>query len=228
MILAATVSLIFLLMALTVIVLAVMIFAGVFYQSKVVERADKTHHLVSDRDLLLLIAEQPDGLINAEIIARKTRLDIKSAKRRLFSLHHNGLLSRILNKRRKAFYSLKHEIKPKEEMPLSDNPYITIEDIISLCKHYDFRLTLQDVCMATGLSVNIIKKEMAYFEKTGVVEVFPQAFSTDITINTYVLQEPFRSRPDAHLRDEAEMNLELKTIYQQAILKEGGREEEYV
>ena len=177
---------------------------------------------LSDRDLLLLINAEPDRIINAANLAKKSGMSLTQAKTRLHRLMYAGVVSQMTSGF-KYFYELKTPIQKEEIIDLSDNPFISIEDLFTLFEHFEYKMTLQDVCLATALPFKVIKKEMKYFQKEGVVHEMTQHTAMGIIANKfYTLQDGFKeSQGDLTTRDK-EINLDLAKIYRKARRDEDG------
>ena len=93
-----------------------------------------------------------------------------------------------------------------------------------LFKHFDYRVSIQDICMATGLPVSVIREEMKHFIKKEIVREVINAVSDGMTHYSssrfYILRDPYRNNPDAYLEQEEAIDFELKEIYKQAGLRE--------
>jgi len=168
---------------------------------------------LTDRDLLLLINAEPDRIINAAILAKKSGISLSQARTRLHRLMYAGVVHQM-SSGFKYFYELKNSIQKDNLLDLSDNPFISIEDLFTLFEHFGYKMTLQDICIATGLPFKVIKEEMKYFQKEGVVHEMSQHTGTGLIANKfYTLQDGFKgSRGDFVTRDK-EINLDLEKIY---------------
>ena len=192
------------------------VFGLIFYAMR--KQADDNYssqtHL-TDKELFLLIQEQPDGIMTSERLAQTSGLTLKQAKSRLSYLSRNGLFNLHQGGFLKSHYSLKEKVDDGPSPKISDEPFLTVEDILLLFKHHDYKLTYQKICMSTGLPVSVIKEELEYFKKQKIIS---SVYSTAITpgvqpTRLFLLEEPYRSSTDKFLEREQEMNLELKKIY---------------
>lgn len=173
----------------------------------------KTQVYLTDRELLMLISNQPDGMMTAKRLAGNSTLTLKQSKTRLSYLMQQGVLGVAHDNKFKYHYSLKEEIDERPQLELSDDPFLTVEDILFLFKHHDFQLTYQKACISTGLPVAVIKREFNYFVKQKIMN---QVYSSTDGITQkrlFLLEEPYRSDPDKFLEREKKMNLELERIY---------------
>ena len=172
---------------------------------------------MSDREILLTIQNQIDGIITPEILAGSTILTKSEAKARLKRLNYRGLLkSSYSTKNFKAFYMLKQPIKEGPYPILSEHPFLSVSDLMILFKFYDYRLSLQDICMATGLPIVIIQKEMKYFIKKEIVQEIQNWTSDGMSLQGkfYILQSQYRTNPEAYIENEASIDLDLGKMYE--------------
>ncbi|MBT8220504.1 MAG: hypothetical protein KJP00_11800 [Bacteroidia bacterium] len=169
-------------------------------------------YIINDRDLLLLINDEPDSIINAESLAKTSGLSLGDAKKRLGYLANSGILNRLNNSKFKTFYELKKEIQNDTLIKLSAEPYLTIEDLFELFDHHGYKMSLQDICISTGLPIEIIKREMKYFEKEGIVHSLVRTVGF-VQHAVYILQEPYKNDPRRYRNIEEEVNLDLEKIY---------------
>ena len=112
---------------------------------------------LSDRDLLLLINAEPDRIINAANLAKKSGMSLTQAKTRLHRLMYAGVVSQMTSGF-KYFYELKTPIQKEEIIDLSDNPFISIEDLFTLFEHFEYKMTLQDVCLARPFHSKLLRR----------------------------------------------------------------------
>jgi len=87
--------------------------------------------IISDRDLLLLMNQETDGIFSSENLAKKSGLNKSQASMRLSSLHFNGVV-RTMSSGFKSFYELKKSIDSKDLIQLSEKPFLSIEDLFLL------------------------------------------------------------------------------------------------
>lgn len=169
---------------------------------------------VSDKDLLIYINEQPDKIVDSKIIARVFSIKKSSAAARLRTLNHNGVLSMLYNKTMtKGSYTLSRPIEKTYDLDLSNEPFMTLEDLLKIFKHYDYQVSLQELILATGLPMKVIKREMKYFEDEKIIKIMLKMENSYAYQRLYLLNEPYRSNPDAFLSLD-NVNLDLKTIYE--------------
>ncbi|MBB4078649.1 hypothetical protein GGR28_001262 [Lewinella aquimaris] len=203
-----TVFLILLLSFLTMIVLALVIY--LIWQRRT---GPEVQSKLSDRDLLLRLSREPDGLLTPERLAKTTQLSKGEARSRLMRLAMAGILDQGYNKRLVNHYTLREPITDEEQPSLSPAPFLTVDDLFLLFERYGFRPRDQDLIMATGLPLAMIRREMDYFAKEGVIDtIYFSAGYGKQSQRTYVLQEPYRSQPAAFLLRANRDNLELREI----------------
>lgn len=174
---------------------------------------------MSDRDLLRLIAAQPDKIISKKELVAKSRLSSSAAGIRLNSLVNNGVLKIYHDGMLSSHYAL---LKPLEEVPelsLSPEPFLTVDDILKLFEAFDYQLDYQKLILATGLPLGILKREMKYFEKEKIIKLLYQHDSNGVTHRKFfILQEPYRSNPSQFLSREREMNQRVKELLRNDLL----------
>ncbi len=187
----------------------------IYYAYKYQENSSlKSQHKLTDKELLELFPEQPDGLITAKGLSESTGLKLKDAKNRLSLLYRLGVIAYHSDSKMKYHYFLREPIKEVLIPDLSPEPFLTVEDILKLFKAFDFKLTYQKVCMSTGLPIAIVKKEFDYFIKEKIMhKVFVAGVTGVPKGQIFLLKEPYRSNPDKFLERERKINLELKEIY---------------
>ena len=195
-----------------------------WYKKGYKQPLEDSYYTMTDKDLLMLIDSQPDKLISAEMVSNNTSLTKKEAKARLTNLIYKGVLKSSHASGFKYFYSLKQPIRPGPYPTLSNDPFLTVGDLMLLFKHFDYRVSIQDICMATGLPVSVIREEMKHFIKKEIVREVINAVSDGMTHYSssrfYILRDPYRNNPDAYLEQEEAIDFELKEIYKQAGLRE--------
>lgn len=176
---------------------------------------------LSDRELLRLIAAQPDGIIDKKVLAEKGGISPAAAQLRLDNLYTEGVLkSSMSTNMMRRFYSLDAPLTENVAIPaLSPEPFLTVDDILLLFQAFDFQLDYQKLIMATGLPLDILKSEMKYFEKEKVINSLMESRGTGIPQRKFfILQEPYRSDPSSFLSREKEMNQRVKELLQRDAL----------
>lgn len=173
-----------------------------------------TQGLISDQELLRLIAAQPDGIMTVDRLVEQSGLNKKQAKSRLAYLQMQGIFDVHHGSWMKGHYSLKDPLVDKQIEGISKEPFLTVEDMLLLFKHHDYQLTYQKVCVSTGLPVSVIKEELNYFIKEKVVSKVQKTDPMGMYSRVmFLLEEPYRSNTNKFLEREKEMNLELEKIY---------------
>jgi hypothetical protein len=172
-----------------------------------------TQREITDADLLRLIDQQPDGLLSPHRLRDLTGLSLAEARGRLNAMSHYGILRRNSNSKGRHFFGLRDSLEEKEALDLSTDPFLTMEDLMLIFRAHDFRVTAQELILATGLPLAVIKREMKYFEKKGIVEKLQRSDSNGVMIRRFfVLQDPYRTDHDLILRESPGLNKEMKEI----------------
>ena len=174
-----------------------------------------TQGMISDRDILLMILNEPDNFITVDKLARISPLSKSEARSRLRSLKYAGVLTALSNNKLKQYYKLREEIQSTSTIQLDDTPYLSTEDILRIFKHYDFNVSLAKICFATNLPIKEIKREMTYYVKEGVVEMVYEMIGHVKEIS-YLLKEPYRSTPDLFLE-----KMDLPQRYKEKVYRYG-------
>ena len=173
----------------------------------------ETQSTLTDRDLLLKIVGQPDGFLTPQTLSEVTALSKSEARNRLQALHLAGILDHAHNSHLASYYALRHPVADTSLLPLSPEPFLTVDDILTLFEQHGFRPRDQDLIVSTGLPLRLIRRELKYFAEQGVVDTL---YASDgygkQSQRIYVLKEPYRSQPD-QFRHRAEADdLQLRTI----------------
>ncbi|MEL6806036.1 MAG: hypothetical protein AAFO91_19930, partial [Bacteroidota bacterium] len=148
-------------------------------------------------------------------VAESTGLKKSAVRIRLQSLATQGLVHMNYSTKMKAFYRLRSPIDRREVPELSDEPFLTVQDVLVLFKHFDLKPSLQDLVIATRLPIKVIMREMKYFQKQGIIQILygsTDAMGTVTGTKSFVLEEPYRSNPDQFLAKEEKLNLELRKV----------------
>lgn len=176
---------------------------------------ESDQRIISDKELLLLFEDEPDGILTKARIVEKTNLTKSQATRRIQHFQYNGLLKYGYSNSLKYYYSLAEPIDHRKAPEMSKEPFLTVEDILKLFRHFDYKLTLQNMCTATGLPIKIIKRELKYFVKEKIISEINYTDASGMhTKKTYTLREPYRSNPDQFLEMENLINPQLEKIYE--------------
>lgn len=192
--------------------LMIVLFLWLFYRRRNKKSAE-TQHIITDREILRLIQAQPDRMISTDQLANATELTKSQAKARLFLLGDFGVLKGHYGNNFKGYFSLSEPIDERPAPALSPEPFLTVEDILTLFKFFNFRLTPQQLVMATGLPVTILKREMKYFQKQKILQTLVQTNPSGVVgSQSFVLMEPYRSNPERFLEQQLDMNRQMETI----------------
>ncbi|MEL7159863.1 MAG: hypothetical protein AAFN92_03825 [Bacteroidota bacterium] len=176
-------------------------------------RSPETQRLLSDRDLLELIQGQPDQLLTPHQLRDASELTLTQARGRLSDLFMYGILTRSYNSKGRYFYGLSDPLSKQPDLELSPEPFLTVEDLLALFDTYGNQITAQEMIVATGLPLAIIKRELKHFEKEGIVQVLKRSQGQGMTTRRFiVLKEPYRSNPEQFRQKAGVLDLELKEI----------------
>ncbi len=179
------------------------------YKSRVRKSTQRT---ISDPDLLRLIHNEPDQMVSPHILSAKTDLSLNAARSRLGELMNYGIFNRNVGGSR-YYYSLKEPLPEDKNLPLSSDPFLTVEDLLVIFEAYNGRVSAQDLIMATGLPLGILKREMKHFQKQGIVRAM-RGYSQNgfVMQRFFILEEPYRSNPDRFRAKAEKLDLEMKKI----------------
>lgn len=171
-----------------------------------------TQRKVTDLELLQMFEQQPGGILNSAQIAEKTELSKHEAQTRLSSLAMGGLLTTGVNAMgTKYYYELPTALEKVEGLTLSDDPFITLEDLQQIFEAYDYRVSPHDIMMATKLPWKVISLEMQYFRKQGIIDVVRIARPGDAP-KQYVLHEDYHLSAGLDLDSRTRINAEVKQL----------------
>jgi hypothetical protein len=191
--------------------LLIMFVVWMYYYQKSSNRQTQRH--LTDKDLLLMLHNEPDQLLSPHQLAEKTELSIHEARARLTSLHTYGILQRSYNSRGRHFYGTRDPITDPPELDLSTDPFLTVEDLLQIFAAYDYKVTAQQMIMATGLPLAILKRELKYFETQKIIQKLQRSDSNGMVMKRfYVLQDPYRSDPDRFRAKADRLDLEMREI----------------
>ncbi|WP_020566981.1 hypothetical protein [Neolewinella persica] len=197
-------------MAFAFTVLPLLIVLVIYLRNKKANR--DSQRVISDPDLLRLINNQPDQLISPHLLRDQTELTIHEARSRLSNLMMYGILNRSVGGSR-YYYSLKESLPEEKNLSLSPDPFLTVEDLLTIFEVHNYRVSAQDLILTTGLPLNVLKREMKHFQKRGIVQsmrgMVPQGA---VSNRFFTLQEPYRSNPERFRARAGQLDLELKEI----------------
>jgi len=173
----------------------------------------KTQRHLSDKDLLLMLHNEPDQLLSPHQLADKTELSLSEARGRLNSLFSYGILQRSYNSRGRHFFGTRQPVGEVPELTLSSDPFLTVEDLLQIFAAYDYKVTAQEMIIATGLPLAVLKRELKYFEEQKIVQKLQRTDSNGTVMKRfYVLQDPYRSDPDRFRAKASVLDLEMREI----------------
>jgi hypothetical protein len=179
------------------------------YKSKV---RKSTQGTISDPDLLRFIHNEPDRMASPHILSAKTSLSLNEARSRFGELMMYGILNRNIGGNR-YYFSLKNPLPEDKNLTLSPDPFLTVEDLFVIFEAYSGRVSAQDLIMATGLPLSILKREMRHFEKEGITRSMRGYAPNGLVMQRFfILEEPYRSNPERFRAKADQLDLELKKI----------------
>lgn len=170
---------------------------------------------ITDKELILLIENQPDGFVSKDFLIKNTTLDKKEVNIRLQELTNKGVVNYAYSNKFKYFYSLKEAAGNYKTAELSDVPFLTIEDLFELFRLHDNRLSLQKICLSTGLPLSVIDEQLKYFIKQDIIL---KLYNYENTLAQYILSEKYKKKGLDKL-EEKEINLDLSRIVEKLKLK---------
>jgi len=189
---------------------------AVLYYNSYKKATRQSQDIISDKDLLLMIHNEPDQLIQRKDIVERTGLTKNQVTYRIQQLQYHKLIQTSYTSSFKSYYQLAHPLNLSEPPALSREPFLTVEDILIIMKHYDFKVTMAELIMATGLPIHVLNEEMKYFIKnkiiTKLITYDSSGMGTVVAPVRYILNEPYRSQPEEFLKKEDRINLELKDL----------------
>ena len=151
-----------------------------------------------------------------QMLAKDSGLTVKEAKARLTRLLYRGLLTHGYSKKFNNYYSLKEKMVDGPYPKLSEDPFLTIRDLILLFKHFDYRLSIQDLCLATDLPVEVIVQEMKFFLKEKIDQISADGMS--VGSKYFILLDPYRENPESIADKEAALDLNAKKLYEDIVV----------
>lgn len=194
-------------------VVVLMVALVIFLVARQQKQNASTQREITDADLLRLIDQQPDGLLSPHRLRDLSGLSLGAARNRLNAMAHYGILRRNTNSRGRHYFGLRDPLEERAPIELSSDPFLTMEDLMMIFRAHDFRVTAQELILATGLPLAVIKREMKYFEKKGIVEKLQRSDSNGVMLRRFfVLQDPYRTDHDLFLRESPGLNREMKEI----------------
>jgi len=170
---------------------------------------------LSDKELIEFINGQPDKIVNSKILMEEFGISKFDAGARLRNFSNNGILKTLSTRNGlSVYYMLSKPIEKPYDLELTDDAFMTVEDLMLIFKYNDYQVTLQEICLTTGLPIKIINEEMKFFEKENVIKCLLMTNNGGFTHQRiYTLCEPYRSNPDQFLNLK-DVNYELNEIYE--------------
>jgi len=192
---------------------AIILYSVKYYNTSL----ETSYALYNDKDILLYIDDQLDKIVSSKMMERKFNDNKSRCATRLRLLHQNGLLKVLYNRTMtKYYYTLVRPITKSYDLELSNEPFMTLEDLLKIFKHYDYKVTMQELILVTGLPMKVIKREMKYFEKEKIARLMYTSDVPGVYQQLYMLNDPYRTNPEAFLKLE-NVNLELEEIYEESM-----------
>ncbi len=173
----------------------------------------KTQRHLSDRDLLRMLRDEPDQLLSPHQLRDKTEMTLNESRTRLSALMSYGILQRSSNSKGRHFYGTREPVNEPPELALSPDPFLTVEDLLQIFEAYDYKVTAQQMIMATGLPLDVLKRELKYFEDQKIVQKLKRTDAQGMTTKRFfVLQDPYRSDPERFRSQADKLDLEMREI----------------
>lgn len=173
----------------------------------------ETQRHISDKDLLLMLHNEPDQLLSPHQLADKTELSLTDARSRLNAMFSYGILQRSYNSRGRHFFGTRDPIGEVPKLNLSNDPFLTVEDLLQIFAAYDYKVTAQEMILTTGLPLAVLKRELKYFEDQKIVQKLQRTDNNGMVMKRfYVLQDPYRSDPDRFREQAGRLDLEMREI----------------
>lgn len=198
--------------------IAVAAFFG-FLASRNAQTNADTQRIITDIALLRLFEQQPGGLLSASMVAEKTDLTKAEASYRLQNLSTGGLLRAGMNHNGlMRYYELAAPLEEVAGIVLSDEPFLTLEDLQQIFIAYDYRVSPHDLMVTTGLPWQMLSLEMQHFRKAGIIEVANIARPGDSS-KQYILVEAYHPSGKLDLESRNRINAEVKqALYDENLL----------
>ena len=184
----------------------------IYYTQRRQKQVRDTQRIITDKELMLLFQNQQGGLLSPAQIQELTGLSKTEASSRLHVLS----MARILRAGHsgggmRLYYELTAPLEEVEIEDLSSDPFLTTEDLHKIFRAYDFKVSPQDLIMATGLPWKIIQREMKHFSKKKIIDAVYINRPGDSPLQ-YVLKGPYLANPESLLQEAKVLDLEMKEI----------------
>lgn len=184
----------------------------IFFTQRRQRQVRDTQRSITDKELLRLFQQRPDGLLSPEQVEELTGLTKTEASSRLHVLSTGQILrAGHAGGGMRLYYELTAPLEEVDIDGLSADPFLTAADLHKIFRAYDYRVSPQDLIMATGLPWKIIQREMKHFTKKKIVDAVYINRPGDSPLQ-YVLKDPYLQDPDEILREAESLDLEMKEI----------------
>ncbi|NJC27746.1 hypothetical protein [Neolewinella antarctica] len=171
-----------------------------------------TQSVIHDLDLLRLFERQPGGLLSKEMVVRKTGLTPLEAGVRLNTLNIGGLLRAGSNPGgARRFFELSAPLEAAPELRLSGEAYLTIEDLQEIFIAYDYKVSPHKLMVTTGLTWELLSREMKHFREQGIIDVVYIKRPGD-SYKQYVLMEAYQRIDTLDLTSRDQINADVKQV----------------
>lgn len=192
----------------------------IFYIHKQNKIVEETQSKITDKELIEIINNTTGKIVTVQQLSRKLQMKKTDLSHRLRYLASKKVLKILRNTMgTKVYYGLSKPIeKDYTTLRLSNEPFMTLDDLIKIFEFYDYNVSLMDICLVTGLPVKIIIREMKYFQKKGIINQIVQSMDPygASMKSIYILSEDYANSSFTSL-DESQTNLELKEVYRKAV-----------
>lgn len=197
--------------SLAVIGVLLMVWA-IWYTQHNKQMVQNTQRIITDRELIRLFEQQPGGLLSRSMIAEKTGLTKAEVTSRLTSFAHWGIVRAGVNATStNYFYELTAKLETYTGPELSAEPFLTVRDLQHIFEAYAYKVSPQDLLMATGLPWNVIEREIKYFRKEKVLE-YTRIDRPDDSPIQFILLEPYNNPATLDLEEAERLNRGMKEV----------------
>ncbi|MDF1696643.1 MAG: hypothetical protein P1U56_12455 [Saprospiraceae bacterium] len=194
--------------------IALIVLFAIGYYRKSTKAVRDTQSIVTDKEIIEFLDSQPDKIMDSKILMAEFGLSKFEAGSRLNHLMTHGVFKALSTKGGLVrYYTLVKPIENSYDLELTDDAFMTVEDLLLIFKHNDYQVSLQELCLSTGLPVKVLLEEMKYFESEKVVKCLYKSSNGGMTHQKiYTLCEPYRSNPDQFM-ELKDVNFELEDIF---------------
>lgn len=184
----------------------------IYYTQRRQKQNRDTQRIITDKELLKIFQNRPDGILSSTQIQELTGLSKTEATSRLQVLSMGHILrAGHAGGGMRLYYELTAPLEEVEIEGLSSDPFLTTEDLHKIFRAYDYRVSPQDLIMATGLPWKVIQREMKHFAKKKIIDAVFINRPGDSPLQ-YVLKDPYLQNPEAFLQEAETLDLEMKEI----------------